>query len=111
MNEKREEIGLDTSMKDALLIMCEGNPGGLTVLMDLVNRKPMGFMYLLHLDDMNMRGSQIWCAYKDVCGEDMDVFIDKIKTRDNKMIDYINSQSVNCGTTEIVVKHGGSRRP
>ena len=41
-----------------------------------------GIFDILSLDDMNMRGSQIWVAYKDHCGQDIEKFIACIKERE-----------------------------
>ena len=58
----RKRIELTDSMNDMLFKMSEGNPGGLNVLMGLMDRDPLVF---LALDDMNIRGTQIWIGYKD----------------------------------------------
>jgi hypothetical protein len=103
----RKKIGLENDINDLILEMSEGNPSGLRVIMELM-QNPVGFMYLLSLDDMNIRGSQIWVGYNDFCKGNIDTFIDKIRNRDQKMVDYINSRAMDCDTTEVVVTSGAS---
>jgi hypothetical protein len=70
-------IQLDDSMMSALMKMCEGNPGGLNVLMELVRQVPCidpacalgGLHYVLQLDDLGLYGPKIWMLFKDVCGQ------------------------------------------
>ncbi len=89
----REPINLYDDTLDALVKMSEGNIGAITVLMQLVERDdPAKLMVILDLDDMNIRGSQIWVGFKDACGEDIEAFTTAIKNRDPLMIDKINEQ-------------------
>lgn len=74
--------------------MAEGNPGAATVLGEIMKARPDTWrVYVGHLDDMNIRGSQIWIAYKDYCGRDIEKFFLKIGTRDADMIAMINERS------------------
>ena len=76
-----------------LVQMSEGNPGAAGVLADLIKDDPEGgFMKVLHLDDMNIRGSQIWVGYKDHCGQDLEVFKKALVDRDQAMVDTINGE-------------------
>lgn len=104
----REKIDLQDSVKDIIMKMCEGNPGGLNVMMAMLEKNHLdAVMLFLSLDDMNIRGSQIWVGFKDHCGQDLDTFIKAIEDRDQAMCDTIN----NCrgtGTTEKAVPHGAS---
>ena len=112
-----ERIGLNTDMQEMILIMSEGNPGGLRVLVDILKRKPdlmkpepdidsiPPFMMILNLDDMNIRGSDIWVGYKDHCGEDLVKFLKAIKNRDGDMIMVIREH---CQHGERPVQSGGS---
>ncbi len=69
-------VTLDDDLKSSIVKMCEGNPGALTVLCELVTRTPEidpdaglgGLHYLLHMDDQGLYGSHIWMLFKDVCG-------------------------------------------
>jgi|SRR5208337_730700 len=72
-------ISLDDNLQSALVEMCEGNPGGLTVLIELVKQVPRidpgafmgGLLYILRLDDLGLYGSHIWMLFKDVCGQEV----------------------------------------
>ncbi len=93
MTEKRKQIGLDMSVKDVLLLMGEGNPGGLTVLMKLLeNEEDAGLFRILALDDMNIRGTQIWCAFKYHCNQDIKQLVECLTDSKKrvKMIDVVN---------------------
>jgi hypothetical protein len=101
----REEINLDGDTMDLLTTMAEGNPGGLTVMMKLLENDPIvGLAHILHLNDMNIRGTQIWVGYKDHCKSDLQVFIQAIKDRDEAMIDTINKNCIYGDFTEVAVK-------
>ena len=89
MNE-RKEISLNNSIMDIMVLMAEGNPGGLNVIASLVKDNPDGIVYLLHLDDMNIRGTQIWIGFKDYCGGITQKFVECIVSRDQGMINKIN---------------------
>lgn len=104
----REKINLTTKIQDVIITMSEGNPGSLRVLMELFSEITLGMFNILNLDDMNIRGSQIWAGYKDFCKEDLQLFINKIKYRDRKMVDFINSRKKDCETDEIAVTSGAS---
>lgn len=89
----REAINFSDSTQDVLVKMSEGNPGALTVLMELLKRDdPGALMVLLSLDDMNMRGSQIWVGYKDHSGSDIERFARCITDRDADMVATVNAE-------------------
>ena len=104
---KREKINLFDNGMDVLIKMSEGNPGGLSILAEL-SKKEMGTIYLLGLDDMNIRGWQIWYGYKDYCKSNLDTFIDAIKKRDSDMVDKINEQAIMDQSPERAVTSGAS---
>ena len=89
----RRKITFDMSLMDIMVTLSEGNPGAVTVLTEIVKVNPtFGIMELLHFDDMNMRGSQIWVAYKDYCGCDIEKLREAIKARDTEMIEVVNRE-------------------
>jgi len=77
----RERIGFNDTTKDILIRMSEGNPGGLTVMMELL-KDGDNLIRLFDLDDMNIWGTQIWIGYKDYCESDIKKFIECVKYRD-----------------------------
>ena len=111
--EQRNKIGLDMQIIDILMIMSEGNPGAISVMTQMLQK--MGTTNgliggILNLDDMNIRGSQIWVGYKDHCGQDLQLFIKLIKSRDQDMVNHINQASLKgwTGTQHKAIKGGGS---
>ena len=102
----RTPISLSDSTMDMIVAMSEGNPGALTVLMGMLESDdPAAPIMILSLDDMNIRGTQIWVGYKDHCGEDLAVFIQAIKDRELAMVQTINA---NSGINERAVISGAS---
>jgi hypothetical protein len=107
--ENRKRIDSNMTTMDILMLISEGNPGAISVMMQILQKDKedfgLGFINLLDLDDMNIRGEQIWVGYKDHCGENIDTFIDAIKNRDKGMIDTINKS---CSKRYTAVCHGAS---
>jgi len=70
-----ERIKLHDTTQEIVMKMCEGNPGGLRVLVDMIkngsaidpNDIMQGLGGVLALDSNNIYGSRIWYLYKDVC--------------------------------------------
>lgn len=105
----REKIRLRDTGTDLMVKMAEGNPGGLDVLMQVMKKDQMeGMRCLLDLDDMNIRGTQIWIGYKDYCGSDLDKFIKATQIRDQDMVDKINEEGRLGNHTEVAVTGGAS---
>lgn len=53
--------------------LAKGNPGAIAVVVRL------DFVHLNNLKLFGINGSMIWVAYKDICGEDMDLLKQKIE--------------------------------
>lgn len=107
---KREEVSLQTTPMELMLIMAENNPGAARVLSDMLKADPMaGLFDFLHLDDMNIRGTQIWVGFKDYCGEDLTKFVTLVRARDAKMVAHINREGVRGNHTAKAVQHGASK--
>jgi len=105
----REALNVHDDMLSVIMQMGEGNPGAIRVLMELMKADQIdGFMRLLDLDDMNIRGSQVWLGYKDHCGEDMDTFMAAVRDRDKDMVSTINAQRWPKDTAEVAVANGAS---
>lgn len=107
---EREELRLNENLMDWLQKMAEGNPGALTVLLTAMKEKgtqKMGEL-ILFLDDMNIRGTQIWIGYKDYCDCDIDKFVDCVKEKDQVMIDKINEIGRKGNQSWKAVPHSAS---
>lgn len=68
-----EKITSDMNMMDMMMVMSEGNPGALNVLMQMM-QDPRSFMDILLLDSLDIRGSKIWMLYSDSCGKNTGKF-------------------------------------
>lgn len=102
----RAKIGMGTGIQDVLVTMAEGNIGALTVLMEIMKKDGMiAFTSVLSLDDMNIRGEQIWIGFKYFCEQNLEKFLGCIKSRDEDMIALINKEA---SGSEIAVKSGAS---
>jgi len=74
-----ERIKLTDSTQSAIVKLCEGNPGALSVCLEVLTRGAQidpqammgGLAGLLALDTLGIYGSKIWMLYKDVCGQDL----------------------------------------
>jgi len=107
--KERKNITLNEPIMDLLMTMSEGNPGGLTVMMKMIDKGySNGLISIFHLDDMNIRGTQIWIGYKDYCGEDIDKFIECVNNHDENMIDKINEEGMKGNHEHKAVKQGAS---
>lgn len=91
---ERVPLNLSDSVMGAVATMAEGNPGAAIALSKLVSSEDDGLMLLLHLDDMNMRGEQVYVAHKEHCAGDM-----------AKMVNFVNGR---CRGAERAVQRGAS---
>ena len=107
----RAEIDIDGSVLDMLLLMSEGNPGAATVLSQIMNKCDAGAMSVFDLDDMNIRGAQIWVAFKYVCNEDLDMLCEKLKKRDPSMVEAINKEMSRDSTYMWLAVQRGASKP
>ena len=71
----KNKLGLEDSGMDVLYKLSEGNPGALTVCMEVLKKGAEidpdafggGLLQLLVFDTLGIYGSRIWMLYKDVC--------------------------------------------
>ena len=105
---ERKPIGFGVNGMELLTTMGEGNPGAFTVLAMLLKESQDNFGLILDLDDMNIRGTQIWVAYKDHCCQDMARFNKLVGDRDKDMIDTVNRVGLKGNHPHKAVHDGGS---
>lgn len=87
---KHEKLALTDSLQDVVAKMSDGNPGAISVMVQMLDPDPMdAFGLLLSMDDMGMRGPAVWIGYKDYCNQDMAAFKKAVKDRDPAMLDLI----------------------
>jgi hypothetical protein len=72
-------IEMKDSMMDVVIKLSEGNPGALSVCMQILKDSTTdpdnalgGLGVLLSLDTLEIYGSHIWLLYKDICGENLE---------------------------------------
>ena len=107
---EREELRLNESLMDWMVKMAEGKPAALVILLTAMKEKgaqEVGEL-ILFMDDMNIRGAQVWIGYKDCCGCDIDKFVGCIKEKDQAMIDKINKESRKANIPWKAVPHSAS---
>lgn len=78
MKNDQERLQLEDTPMDMLQKMCGGNPGALTVLLEIIKNGESidpdissSILYLLYLDTYKIYDEKIWMLYKDVCGENI----------------------------------------
>lgn len=79
MSYNNPRIKLGQTLMNAIMVLGEGNPGAITVLLRIMKEgedidpdSALGSLGpLLALDNNDIYGSNIWVLYKDVCGEDL----------------------------------------
>lgn len=73
-------ILFESDISKTIVNMCDGNPGALTVLIEVIKTlKEDVWLILCRLDDAEIYGPDIWLGYKDVCKQDIIRFIDEVK--------------------------------
>lgn len=72
-NERINSLEMTTF--DMVYKMSGGNPGAITVLMQLLQSSDIGFFKILFLDTLNIWDHYIWMFYKDCCGEDINLMM------------------------------------
>jgi hypothetical protein len=81
-NEEPEE-NLTPGQKavaDVIVEMCQGNPGALTAIMEMIKADFAGSaMATGMMKAYGIVGEYIWIAYKDICGEDAQKLVDLVK--------------------------------
>lgn len=98
----RPKLDLNDTMIETIMKMTDGNPGAIVGLTSMLKADKTGGMLLLGLDDMNIRGSQIWEAYKYLYHEDGEKFAKAVSKRDPKMVDFINQELASVGGEKAV---------
>lgn len=89
MRRNREPISLMDNLIETSAQFSEGNPGGLRIITELMQGEtaPNKLKILLELDDLNIRGAQLWVAYKDVCDCNVEMLKQRLFNRDPELIE------------------------
>jgi hypothetical protein len=87
----------DTTM-EAVIKMAEGNPGAISVLMELLRDESInGALAIYWMDELKIRGWRIWFAFKDCCQQDLHKLYKCLLEQDKQMINKINEYAKMCG--------------
>jgi len=89
--ENREDILLDDTVEQVITKMAEGNIGALSVLTRILD--VYGMDTILRLNEMNIRGAQVWVGFKDHCNQDLDLFAEELRKRSAFLVKVINEES------------------
>ena len=101
----KQRLELNDDIKTAIIKMCDGNPGALTVLIESVKQceaiDPDNFVgpysVLLALDSIGIYGPSIWVLYKDVCGEEMVNLVGVLRGR---QLGFVSSDEIRAVANE-----------
>ena len=79
-NDKTTRITKDMTTETMLITMCDGNPGALTCMMEMIQHDTFsGIMDIMLFDSMGIYGSKIYMVWNDCCGRDMEKFKETLK--------------------------------
>ena len=98
-----ERIKLDMTVQDMLFAMGGGNPGALTVCIQLLKDGEKidpdafigGFASILDLDTLGIYEHRIWGLYKDVCGCHLGKMIAVLRANQLGQLAGVNAQALN----------------
>ncbi|QRM29046.1 hypothetical protein [Microvirga sp. VF16] len=108
MRTARVRLSADASMGELITVVSEGHPDSVDILFLVFQHATFPAAVLLDLDDMNMRGKQIWLAFHQVCDGRITHFILRVTCRDVALVSTVNALTL--GEHEQAVCHGGSEQ-
>lgn len=74
-----ERITANMTVQQMIIVMCEGNPGAMNVLINITKQGGQidtddafqGLGTIMTMDMLGIYGHRIWGLYKEVCGKDL----------------------------------------
>ena len=106
MPSTRVKLSATADWNEVLDTTSEVHYGSTDALLQIILRAPSPLDKIIDLDDMNMRGRQIWHAWHDDCGQDMNAFVQQVADGDPVLVDAVNA--LTPGEPEKAVRHSGS---
>lgn len=93
MTTLRQKLNRSAGKFGLIFEIGEDNIGAINILKNITASKGDNQLLetLFDLDDMNIRGEQIWVGFTYHCERDLDVFIEKVRARDPAMVETINN--------------------
>ncbi len=73
-----EKIKFNMSTFEMAMVMSEGNPGALSVVMEMM-KDPRGFMGILLCDSLDIRGEKLYMLHNDCCDRENEKFYRTLK--------------------------------
>ena len=106
-------IKLHMSGTDVIQVMMDGNPGGMSVMLKLMEntktldpQAAMGPMHhILSLDTLELYGPAIWVLFKDVCGEDIEKVIAVLR---GWQLGIVSDVSIQANVRKVMEMNGPS---
>lgn len=101
----RKPLTKDDSFHDFIQKITEGHSGARTVIENLVEEygAAKSAEVILGLDDMNVRGTQIWAGYNQHCSENLETFVACVEEKRQDFVETINRIERASGRTERAV--------
>ncbi|MCD8494107.1 MAG: hypothetical protein LRY39_01600 [Alphaproteobacteria bacterium] len=92
MTSLRQKLNRSASIDNIAFTIGDSHIGAINILKNIIKTKGenIGLELMLSLDDMNIRGAQIWVGLMHHCEGKLDRFIEKIQARDPDMVNTIN---------------------
>jgi len=88
-------ITLQDSLMDVCIKLAQGNPGAASVCAKLLQDNPLqGFLSLLDMDDMGLKGPAIWVVYKDFAKQDLPTLIEALLSRSPALIAAVHKEGL-----------------
>ena len=95
----KEKIELTDTIEDVLIKLAEGNPGGLSVCLQIMKESAQidpdcafPLLPLLSFDTLRIYGSRIWMLYKDVCKQSL---TDTLGVMRGHQLGFVTRQQLN----------------
>ena len=86
---KRHKLDVSMDPEEIFEIMTEKHTMAAYIVAEIASKHSDGIGIVLDMDDMNIRGIQIYTAYL-ICKSDIKVLAEKVFNRDQQLCDDIN---------------------
>lgn len=101
----RQHISQKDSHEKIIIKMSEGNPGATSVIKAILVHNQTIFFKTMHvLSNMNIRGEQLWVAYKYHCDGILEKFIAEVHANSTAMVETVNKY---CGDEHTAICPSG----
>lgn len=100
---KREPLPERFTVREAVVHLSEGNPDAINVMMATLAYMPNAHQLLRRLDEMNIRGRQVFVMFRDICGGNDDTFRTALLMRDALIVDALNARIVSAQYQHVAI--------